>query len=64
MRRGPDLLSVPWSCLGGLRLEPARSELTYLLVSLDKEYATSGSGEPWPTYYAQRILDHFTRSGS
>ena len=42
----------------------ARSELTYLLVSLDKEYATGESGEPWETYYAQRILDHFTDSGS
>ena len=41
-----------------------RSELTYLLVSLDKEYTTTESGEPWETYYAQRILDQFSRSGS
>ena len=42
-----------------------RSELTYLLVSLDKEYAsTTQSGDSWQAYYAQRILDHFSHPGS
>ena len=35
---------------------PARSELTYLLVLLDKEIATT-PGEPWPRYYARRLLE-------
>src|SRR5215469_12365876 len=42
---------------------PVRSELTYLLVSLDKDYSASQPGEPWETYYAQRILAHFSSSG-
>ena len=42
-----------------LDTNPVRSELTYLLVSLDKEYAAGQPGEPWETYYAQRILAHF-----
>lgn len=41
-----------------------RSELTYLLVSLDTEYTTTESSEPWESHYAQRILDQFTHSGS
>ena len=39
---------------------PVRSELTYLLVSLDKEYAASQPGQSWEAYYAQRILNHFS----
>jgi hypothetical protein len=42
-----------------LGTKPVRSELTYLLVSLDKEYSASHPGQPWETHYAQRILDHF-----
>ena len=42
-----------------LETKPVRSELTYLLVSLDKEYTASHPGQPWEAYYAQRILDHF-----
>jgi hypothetical protein len=42
-----------------LGTKPVRSELTYMLVSLDKEYP-SGSGEPWESYYAQRLLEHFS----
>jgi hypothetical protein len=42
-----------------LGTKPVRSELTYMLVSLDKEYA-SDSGEPWESYYAQRLLKHFS----
>ena len=43
--------------------KPVRSELTYLLVSLNKEYTAGQPGEPWEAYYAQRIVDHFSSSG-
>jgi len=46
-----------------LGTNPVRSELTYLLVSLDKDYAASQPDEPWEMYYAQRIFDHFHSSG-
>jgi len=45
----PDLLDA----------KPVRSELIYLLVSLDKEYTAEAPGEPWETYYARRILHRF-----
>ena len=45
-----------------LGTKPVRSELTYLLVSLDKDYTTSQPGEPWEMYYAHRILAHFRPS--
>lgn len=38
---------------------PIRSELTYLLVTLDKEYLRNTQGERWEDYYAARILAHF-----
>jgi hypothetical protein len=40
--------------------KPARSELTYLLVKLDKEYAESKPDEPWEDVYAKAILSHFS----
>jgi hypothetical protein len=46
-----------------LGVKPVRSELTYLLVSLDKEYAADQPGEPWEAFYAQRILAHFRMRG-
>jgi hypothetical protein len=46
-----------------LGLKPVRSELTYLLVSLDKQYVAEHPAEPWEAYYAGRIIDHF-RSGT
>ena len=48
----PDLLGT----------KPVRSELIYLLVSLDKQFAAEDPGEPWETYYARRILGHFPAS--
>ena len=36
--------------------------LRYLFVSLDKDYTARQPGEPWETYYAQRIFDHFSSS--
>ena len=46
-----------------LGTKPVRSELTYLLVSLDKDYTASQPGQPWEMYYAQRISEHFGSSG-
>ena len=43
---------------------PVRSELTYLLVTLDKDYVASRPAEPWETYYAQRIVDHLSSPGA
>jgi hypothetical protein len=50
----PDLLGA----------KPVRSELIYLLVSLDKQYTADAPGEPWETYYARQIVRHFRPSGS
>ncbi len=50
----PDLLGA----------RPVRSELIYLLVSLDKQYTAEAPSEPWETYYAHQILRHFRPSGS
>jgi hypothetical protein len=50
----PDLLGT----------KPVRSELIYLLVSLDKQFAAEDPGEPWETYYARRIPSHFRPAGS
>jgi hypothetical protein len=49
----PDLLGV----------RPVRSELIYLLVSLDKQYTAENPGEPWELYYARRIAGHFRPAG-
>ena len=46
----PDLLPT----------RPVRSELTYLLVKLDKEYTEGNPDEPWERYYAQRLISHFS----
>jgi hypothetical protein len=46
-----------------LGLKPVRSELTYLLVSFDKQYTAEHPAEPWEGYYARRMIDHF-RPGS
>jgi hypothetical protein len=42
-----------------LGARPVRSELVYLLVSLDKDYTAQNPGEPWESYYARRIIEHF-----
>ena len=39
---------------------PVRSELTWLLVSLDRDYAAAKPEAPWPQWYAQRIVEHFS----
>jgi hypothetical protein len=40
---------------------PVRSELVWLLVTLDKDYAAASPGDPWPQWYAARIVEHFRR---
>ena len=50
----PDLLGA----------RPVRSELVYLLVSLDKQYTAEAHGEPWEIYYARQILRHFQLPGN
>ena len=45
-----------------LATTPIRSELVWLLVSLDKEYTRAGLETPWPQWYAERVISHF-RSG-
>jgi hypothetical protein len=44
---------------GLLGSKPVRSELIYLLVTLDKQHTAEAPGEPWEPYYARRILSHF-----
>ncbi len=43
-----------------LGVMPVRSELTYLLVRLDKEYLDQHPAERWEDYYAHRLIKHFT----
>lgn len=47
-----------------LGAKPVRSELTYLLVSLDKQYTAEHPDESWESYYARRIIDHFSPAGA
>src|SRR5437588_7128826 len=45
----PEILGAP----------PVRSELVWLLVTLDREYGTAATDTPWPQWYAERVLEHF-----
>jgi hypothetical protein len=42
-----------------LGIAPIRSELVWLLVSLDREYTRANPGMAWPQWYAERIAAHF-----
>jgi len=42
-----------------LGAKPVRSELVYLLVSLDKQYKAENPSEEWESYYARQIIEHF-----
>jgi hypothetical protein len=42
-----------------LGISPVRSELTYLLVRLDKEYLEKNPPERWEDYYAGALVTHF-----
>ena len=43
-----------------LGTKPVRSELVWKLVSLDKDYVATAPSEPWETWYADRLLEHFS----
>ena len=45
--------------LGGA---PVRSELVWLLVTLDKDYTRTSSDTPWPQWYAQRIIEQLGKA--
>ena len=49
LSRLPELL--------GARL--VRSELTYLLVGLDREFTRTAPPERWEDFYARRLVEHF-----
>jgi hypothetical protein len=40
---------------------PVRSELVWMLVSLDKDYTAASPDVPWPDWYAERIQQHFAQ---
>jgi hypothetical protein len=42
-----------------LGTEPVRSELVYMLVTLDKQYTAEPPGERWEDFYAARLAEHF-----
>jgi hypothetical protein len=44
-----------------LGAKPVRSELTYMLVRLDKEFAEKTAGK-WEDYYAAELVRHFGSS--
>jgi hypothetical protein len=47
---------------GLLGAKVVRSELTWLLVRLDKEYSERRPDQRWEAYYAQELLRHFSPS--
>jgi hypothetical protein len=50
-----NLSELP-EALGG---KVVRSELTYMLVRLDKEYTERRVNERWEDYYARELVRHF-----
>ena len=46
-----------------LGTKPVRSELVWLLVTLDKEYAKVNPDAPWPQWYAERVAERFRAAG-
>lgn len=39
---------------------PVRSELTYLLVTLDRDYSAAPQDRPWEQVYAERLVREFS----
>ena len=39
--------------------DPVRSELTWMLVQLDKDYTAKNPKEKWEDWYAERVVAHF-----
>jgi hypothetical protein len=42
-----------------LGVAPVRSELTWMLVQLGKDYEAQSPPEPWENWYAERLVQHF-----
>ena len=42
-----------------LGVRPVRSELTWLLVGLDREFNRDKPSEAWEVFYAHRLVQHF-----
>lgn len=42
-----------------LETTPVRSELTYELVGLGRRYGAEAPGEPWESFYAERLIARF-----
>jgi len=40
--------------------DPVRSDLTWMLVQLDKDYTAQSPDAKWEDWYAERVLQHFT----
>ena len=38
---------------------PVRSELIYILVTLDRDFGQSKPDEAWERFYARQLLEHF-----
>jgi hypothetical protein len=36
-----------------------RSELTYMLIKLDRDYTRERPSEPWERYYARGLIERF-----
>jgi hypothetical protein len=45
-----------------LGTEPVRSELTFKLVQLDKEFTKEQPGGAWEDFYAERLIEHFSKA--
>ena len=43
-----------------LGMKPVRSELTYMLVRLDKEFVERKPIGRWEDYYAKELIEHFS----
>jgi hypothetical protein len=41
---------------------PVRSELVWLLVTLDREYAQTNPELTWPQWYAERVVRRFAKA--
>jgi hypothetical protein len=39
--------------------DPVRSELTWMLVQLDKDFTAQAPGGKWEDWYAERVVEHF-----
>lgn len=50
-----DLSELPIA----LESRPIRSHLIHALVQLDRDYSATNGGEPWPQFYATRLVELF-----